>query len=120
MQDRTHTLKSFASSADWIKSLHFSEPAPAAQKAAAVDRSAKRRKLGNYTGPEPTVEQIEAEFWRIVEMPDDVCIVTQLLAAVFLPVSCQGLYLSSCLKLHFAWCRLSLPATDQSTRWRHT
>lgn len=124
MQDRTHTLKSFASSADWIKSLHFSEPAPAAQKAAAADRSAKRRKLGNYTGPEPTVEQIEAEFWRIVEMPDDVCIVLQLQAALFLLVSCQGLYtcpaVSSCINLHSAWYRSSLPVTDQSTRWRHT
>ena len=65
-------MKSFASSADWIKSLHFSEPMPPAQKGAATDRSTKRRKLGNYSGPEPTVDQIEAEFWRIVEMPDDV------------------------------------------------
>lgn len=72
MQDRTHTLKSFASSADWIKSLHFSEPVPTASKGAATERSVKRRKLGNYTGPEPSVEQIEAEFWRIIEMPDDV------------------------------------------------
>lgn len=72
LQDRTHTLKSFASSADWIKSLHFSEPNPTAQKGAGTERSAKRRNLGNYIGPEPTVEQIEADFWRVVEMPDDV------------------------------------------------
>ena len=26
--DRTHTLKSFASYADWVKALHFSEPLP--------------------------------------------------------------------------------------------
>ena len=26
----------------------------------------------SYIGPEPSVEQIEAEFWRIVETPDDV------------------------------------------------
>lgn len=52
--------------------MHFSEPMPPAQNGAATDRSTKRRKLGNYSGPEPTVDQIEAEFWRIVEMPDDV------------------------------------------------
>lgn len=26
--DRTHTLKSFASYADWVKALHFSDPPP--------------------------------------------------------------------------------------------
>ena len=26
--DRSHTLKSFASYADWVKALHFSEPLP--------------------------------------------------------------------------------------------
>lgn len=26
----------------------------------------------SYCGPEPSVEQIEAEFWRIVETPDDI------------------------------------------------
>ena len=26
--DRTHTLKSFASYADWVKALHFGEPLP--------------------------------------------------------------------------------------------
>lgn len=39
----------------------FSEPVPS-----------KKRKLCNYSGPEPTVEEIEAEFWRIVESPDEV------------------------------------------------
>lgn len=39
----------------------FSEPIPT-----------KRRKLCSYSGPEPTVEEIEAEFWRIVESPDEV------------------------------------------------
>ena len=26
----------------------------------------------SYAGPEPSVEEIEAEFWRIVETPDDI------------------------------------------------
>ncbi len=72
MQDRTHTLKSFASSADWIKSLHFGDPKPTADPSAAVERVSKRRKLGSYTGPEPTIEEIEGEFWRVIEAPDDV------------------------------------------------
>ncbi|DBA76499.1 TPA: hypothetical protein ACH3X2_008560 [Trebouxia sp. C0005] len=70
--DRTHTLKSFASSADWIKSLHFGDPKPTADPTAAVERVSKRRKLGSYTGPEPTIEEIEGEFWRVIEAPDDV------------------------------------------------
>ena len=72
MQDRTHTLKSFASSADWIKSLHFGDPKPTADPSAVGDRSSKRRKLGSYTGPEPSIEEIEGEFWRVIEAPDDV------------------------------------------------
>ena len=32
----------------------------------------KKRKLCSYAGPEPSVEEIEAEFWRIVESPDEV------------------------------------------------
>ena len=38
----------------------------------AAQQSAKRRKLHTYMGPEPTVAEIEAEFWRIVETPDNV------------------------------------------------
>ncbi len=30
--DRTHTLKSFASYADWAKALHFSDPLPQARR----------------------------------------------------------------------------------------
>lgn len=73
-QDRTHTLKSFASSADWIKSLHFGDPKPTADPGATAERSSKRRKLGSYTGPEPSVEEIEGEFWRVIEAPDDVSV----------------------------------------------
>ena len=32
----------------------------------------KKRKLCSYSGPDPSVEEIEAEFWRIVESPDEV------------------------------------------------
>lgn len=32
----------------------------------------KKRRITPYVGPEPSVEEIEAEFWRIVETPDDV------------------------------------------------
>ena len=36
---------------------------------------AKKRRLCQYHGPEPSVEEIEAEFWRIVETPDEVWII---------------------------------------------
>lgn len=32
----------------------------------------RKRRLCQYHGPEPSVEEIEAEFWRIVETPDEV------------------------------------------------
>ena len=85
LQDRTHTLKSFASSADWIKSLHFGDPKPTADPSAAVERVSKRRKLGSYTGPEPTIEEIEGEFWRVIEAPDDVSIPSPAFAASVSP-----------------------------------
>ena len=31
VQDKRHTMKSFMAYADWIKSVHFSEPAPGSQ-----------------------------------------------------------------------------------------
>jgi hypothetical protein len=46
--EKEHTLKSFTAYADWIKSVHFSDP----------------------SNPNPSVEEIEAEFWRIVESED--------------------------------------------------
>ena len=142
--DRTHTLRSFAAYADWVKALHFSDPPPkvgsapshtlypdvpvpsrhvvsqsgpiriwisvllgypqcparrhtwsatgscgipAGGKLAAVVNAkrclcvqgfgdtappVRKRKLCSYSGPEPSVEEIEAEFWRIVESPDEV------------------------------------------------
>ena len=71
MQDRSHTLKSFAAYADWAKALHFSDPPPGASSPLPA-QPPKRRKISSYTGPEPTVEEIEAEFWRIVEVADEV------------------------------------------------
>lgn len=32
----------------------------------------RKKKLFQYIGPEPSVEQQEAEFWRIVEDPEEV------------------------------------------------
>ena len=71
MQDRSHTLKSFAAYADWAKALHFSDPAPGPNSQLQA-QPPKRRKISSYSGPEPTVEEIEAEFWRIVEVADEV------------------------------------------------
>lgn len=41
-------------------------------QASASAQSEKRRKLHTYAGPAPSVDDIEAEFWRIVETPDAV------------------------------------------------
>jgi hypothetical protein len=46
-------------------------PQPKAEDA-RCKQTPKRRKVHTYSGPEPSVEDIEAEFWRIVETPDDV------------------------------------------------
>lgn len=49
---------------------------PQAEQVAAgqtpTSRPEKKRRTMSYSGPEPSVEQIEAEFWRIVETPDDI------------------------------------------------
>jgi hypothetical protein len=36
------------------------------------DPAAKRRRLYRESAPSPSVEEIEADFWRIVEEPDQV------------------------------------------------
>ncbi|KAL4433266.1 hypothetical protein ABPG77_003314 [Micractinium sp. CCAP 211/92] len=78
--EKKHTLRSFAAYADWVKEIHFSDPLPAtpiARSAGVSARSARclqrrPRALPNSSMlPEPTIEQIEAEFWRIVESPDE-------------------------------------------------
>ncbi|KAL6783768.1 hypothetical protein ACKKBF_B05720 [Auxenochlorella protothecoides x Auxenochlorella symbiontica] len=96
---RRHTLRSFSAYADWARALHFSgagtrapsgrstpvgEGAPgtgaaptdcdAAPAPTAAARSWQRRPralAGPAAGtvPEPTLEQVEAEFWRLVETP---------------------------------------------------
>lgn len=105
VQDRTHTLKSFASSADWVKSLHFGDPKPTADPGVAAERSSKRRKLGSYTGPEPTIDEIEGEFWRVIEAPDDVRLMAQGLALCILLLT-HSLYRGSLRRsqIHMSWC----------------
>ena len=46
----------------------------------------KKRRLCQYYGPEPSVEEIEGEFWRIVETPDE----------VGKPRACLSTFLRSC------------------------
>ena len=109
-------MKSFASSADWIKSLHFGDPKPTADPGIAAERSSKRRKLGSYTGPEPTIDEIEGEFWRVIEAPDDVrlnqllrcghrgCVCSSDIYLIGVPVPQEydflpSLYVSVCLML---------------------
>jgi len=71
--DKRHTLRSYAAYADWVKAVHFSNTSPQkAPPATPSNQSAKRRRLHTYSGPAPSVDQIEAEFWRIVETPDAV------------------------------------------------
>ena len=43
---------------------------PAGQS--ATGRPERKRRAASYVGAEPSVEEVEAEFWRIVETPDDV------------------------------------------------
>ena len=43
---------------------------PAGQTASG--RPERKRRAASYVGAEPSVEEVEAEFWRIVETPDDV------------------------------------------------
>lgn len=43
---------------------------PAGQS--ATGRPVRKRRAASYVGAEPSVEEVEAEFWRIVETPDDV------------------------------------------------
>ena len=38
----------------------------------SAEPTSKKRRLCQYHGPEPAVEEIEGEFWRIVETPDEV------------------------------------------------
>jgi hypothetical protein len=70
--EKKQTLRSFASYADWVKAVHFSDPPPLGK---GISSAPSRRPLKilpvQHSAPvEPSVEEIEAEFWRIVETPD--------------------------------------------------
>ncbi|KAK9825321.1 hypothetical protein WJX74_009284 [Apatococcus lobatus] len=93
--EKPQTLKSFAAYGEWTKQLHFSDPVPKAGMQDGVDNaeeydsaregpsgpeepslnnsshSTKRRKIADASR-NPTLDEIEAEFWRIVESPDEV------------------------------------------------
>jgi len=85
--ERKHTLQSFAAYADWAKELHFSSPSPSINHRGpdAIDTGPRNRpkalsttqhisnndsNTGAAAAIEPTVEEVEAEFWRIVECAD--------------------------------------------------
>jgi len=70
---RTHTLRSFNAAADWAKARHFSDPPPGPPPAGAEGSGpggAARRPAAAGGGWEPTLEAVEAEYWRVVEDPD--------------------------------------------------
>jgi len=70
--ERKHTLRSFAAYADWVKAVHFSDPPPLGQGTSTAPKKRPLKVLPvQHSAPvEPSVEEIEAEFWRIVETPD--------------------------------------------------
>jgi len=70
---RTHTLRSFTAAADWAKARHFSDPPPPGPAPGAEPSGpggAARRPAALGGGWEPSVEAVEAEYWRAVEAPD--------------------------------------------------
>ena len=75
----------------------------------SAEPMSKKRRLCQYYGPEPSVEEIEGEFWRIVETPDEVGSVHSCLTMSSVPPLVQRLaYTSSSAKirlceLHSAW-----------------
>lgn len=78
--EQPHTLKSFEAYAEWAKRIHFNLGIDAGNEV----HNHKKPKLFGATGKgaknkrPPTVEQVEAEFWRIVETPDTVNLVESL------------------------------------------
>lgn len=72
MLDKKLTLRSFAAYADWAKSVHFSNPPPTGEGTSTEPkkRPTKMLPLLHTLAKEPSVEEVEAEFWRIVETPD--------------------------------------------------
>lgn len=70
--DKKHTLRSFAAYADWVKSVHFSNPPAKGVGASSAPsrRPVKTLPVHHIAPVDPSIEEIEAEFWRIVETPD--------------------------------------------------
>jgi hypothetical protein len=68
--DRKHTLRSFSAYADWAKAVHFSTPFASGEGTPSAP-GRRPGSLPHHAEPpiEPSVEEIEAEFWRIVETP---------------------------------------------------
>lgn len=71
--EKKQTLASFSAYADWAKAMHFSQPEPRGQGIST--RGARREFLpsNHLMQCDPSVEEVEAEFWRIVEQgsPDE-------------------------------------------------
>lgn len=65
----TYTLGEFACHADWAKSVHFSDPKPTGLGQASEDDRRCEYGLSNQFPMAicPSVEEVEREFWRIVE-----------------------------------------------------
>ena len=67
---RHHTLRSFAAYADWAKAMHFSAPLPRGGdgiSSAPAKRPLEWLPMVSQCDVEPSVAEIEAEFWRLVE-----------------------------------------------------
>lgn len=68
--EQQYTLPAFAAYADWAKQLHFSAPAPTNAGTSSAP-ALRPPSLPRHTEPavEPSIEDIESEFWRIVHSP---------------------------------------------------
>eukprot|EP00890_Picochlorum_soloecismus_P002883 jgi/Picsp_1/3596/NSC_06433-R1_probable lysine-specific demethylase jmj14-like len=65
--EKKQNLRSFSAYADWAKAMHFSQPEPRGQ---GMSTKGIRREFLPSNHPmqcDPSVEEVEAEFWRIVE-----------------------------------------------------
>ena len=65
--EEKQNLRSFSAYADWAKAMHFSQPEPRGQ---GTSTRGTRREFLPSNHPmqcDPSVEEVEAEFWRIVE-----------------------------------------------------
>ena len=67
--NQRQTLQSFSTYADWMKSIHFSSPSPCGKghSSASSHRPLSILPVRYKLDTDPSVEEIEGEFWRIVE-----------------------------------------------------